>query len=154
MPANARVWVYQSNTILTEEQTAAIVNQGNEFINNWAAHGAALNASFDVLYKRFIIIGVDEKQAQASGCSIDKSLAFIKLLEQEFKLQLLDRMQVAYRKNDTIEVCSLKEFEKLANNGAVDAATIVFNNMITTKGEFDSDWEVPLKQSWQSRVLN
>jgi hypothetical protein len=154
MPANARVWVYQSNTILTDAQVATIAQKGNDFINGWAAHGAALNASFDILYKRFIIIGVDEKQAQASGCSIDKSLAFIKSLEQEFQLQLLDRMQVAYRKADTIEVCSLKEFEKLANNGAVTAATIVFNNMITTKGEFDSGWEVPLKESWQSRVLN
>ena len=153
MPADARVWVYQSNTILSEIQVASIIQKGKDFIEHWAAHGAALNASFDILYKRFIVIAVDEKQAQASGCSIDKSVAFIKLIEQEFNLQLLDRMQVAYRKGGEIEACSLKEFEKLANNGAVNAATIVFNNMITTKAGFDSDWEVPLKGSWQSRVL-
>jgi hypothetical protein len=154
MPGDARVWVYQSNTILTDAQAVSIVQKGKDFVKSWAAHGAALNASFDILYNRFIIIAVDEKQAQASGCSVDKSLAFIKAVEQEFNLQLLDRMQVAYWKADVIEVCSLKEFEKLANNGAVNAATIVFNNMITTKAGFDSAWEVPLKESWQNRVLN
>mgnify|MGYP000921115092 CR=1 FL=1 len=154
MPGDARVWVYQSNTILTETQVNTIIQKGKDFVESWAAHGAALNASFDVLYNRFIIIAVDEKQAMASGCSIDKSVAFIKAVEQEFGLQLLDRMQVAYRKANAIEVCSLNEFEKLANNGAVDAATIVFNNMITTKAGFDSEWEVPLKGSWQSRVLH
>lgn len=154
MPADARVWVYQSNTILTETQTNSIIQKGKAFVEGWAAHGAPLNASFDILYNRFLIIAVDEKQAMASGCSIDKSLAFIKALEQEFGLNLLDRMQVAYRKGDVIEVCSLNEFEKLANNGAVDAATIVFNNMITSKEGFDSNWEIPLKESWQNRVLH
>ena len=153
MPGDARTWVYQSNTILTETQVNTIIQKGRAFIEGWAAHGAPLNASFDILYNRFIIIAVDEKQAMDSGCSIDKSVAFIKSVEQEFGLHLLDRMQVAYRKADAIEVCSLSEFEKLANNGAVNAATIVFNNMITTKAGFDSDWEVPLKGSWQSRVL-
>ena len=153
MPGDARVWVYQSNTVLTDEQVTVISQQGKDFVESWAAHGAALNASFDILYNRFIIIAVDEKQAMASGCSIDKSVAFIKAVEQEFQLQLLDRMQVAYRKDEAIEVCSLKEFEKMANNGAVDAATIVFNNMITTKEGFDSAWEIPLKESWQNRVL-
>lgn len=154
MPSDARVWVYQSNTLLTDAEVNEITAQGKAFIESWTAHGAALKASFDVLYKRFIIISVDEQQALASGCSIDKSLAFIKSLEQRYNLKLLDRMQVAYRKEQTIEVCALSEFEKLAVAGAVTPQTIVFNNMITTKSDFDSNWEIPLQESWQKRVLN
>lgn len=153
MPSNARVWVYQSNTLLSEAEVNTILQKGKRFIESWTAHGASLNASFDVMYNRFIVIAVDEQQAIASGCSIDKSLAFIKSLEQECKLQLLDRMQVAYRHENTIEVCALPEFEKRAANGLVNADTIVFNNMITTKAAFDSSWEIPLKESWQKRVL-
>jgi hypothetical protein len=78
----------------------------------------------------------------------------MKMLEQEFNLQLFDRMQVAYRKEQAIEVCSLKEFEKLAAAGVVTSSTVVFNNMITTKADFDSSWEVPLLESWQKRVLS
>lgn len=154
MPSNARVWVYQSNSVLPEESRNVILQKGKAFIESWTAHGAALKASFDILYDRFIVISVDEQQAQASGCSIDKSLAFIKSLEQEFQLQLLDRMQVAYRNGNTIEVCALPEFEKRAVKGLVDSATIVFNNMVTTKEAFDSSWEIPLKESWQKRVLS
>jgi hypothetical protein len=154
MPMDARVWVYQSNTLLSEEEIRAIKIKGAAFIESWAAHGAALKASFDILYDRFIIIGVDEKQAQASGCSIDKSVGFMKALEQEFNLQLFDRMQVAYRKQQEIEVCGLAQFEKLAQQGVVTPSTMVFNNMITTKAAFDTEWEVPLQQSWQKRVLS
>jgi hypothetical protein len=154
MPMDARVWVYQSNSRLSEEEIQAIKIKGAAFIESWAAHGAALKASFDILHNRFIILAVDEKQAQASGCSIDKSVGFMKALEQEFNLQLFDRMQVAYRTQQDIEVCTLSEFEKLAKQGIVTPSTVVFNNMITTKAAFDSAWEVPLKESWQKKVLS
>ena len=153
MPSDARVWVYQSNTILSDAEVNAIKNEGVHFISDWAAHGASLKASFDVLFNRFIVIAVDEQQAMASGCSIDKSVKFVKELEQKFKLNLFDRMQVAYRKGNEIIVCSLSEFEKLANQGLVNESTIVFNNMVSSKKAFDVEWEVPLKKSWQNRVL-
>jgi hypothetical protein len=51
-------------------------------------------------------------------------------------------------------VCTLQEFEKLAKQGMVTASTLVFNNMITTKADFDAAWEVPLQESWQKRVLS
>jgi hypothetical protein len=35
----------------------------------------------------------------------------------------------------------------------VNESTIVFNNMVSSKSAFDKEWQVPLKQSWQSRVL-
>ena len=153
MPSDARVWVYQSNTVLSDVEMNAIKNDGAGFIADWAAHGASLKASFDILFNRFIVIAVDEQQALATGCSIDKSVKFVKELEQKYNLNLFDRMQVAYRKGHDILVCSLPNFEKLAVLGDVDESTVVFNNMVSTKQAFDSEWEVPLKQSWQSRVL-
>lgn len=153
MPSDARVWVYQSGRVLTEVEVDSLKEEGAKFISGWSAHGAELKASFDILYNRFIVIGVDEGQAQASGCSIDKSVGFMKQLEKEFNLSLLDRMQVAFKEEDKIISCSLNDFEKLADQGKVNETTIVFNNMISTKSGFDSEWQVPLKKSWQSRVL-
>jgi hypothetical protein len=153
MPSDARVWVYQSNTLFSDAEVKALLEEGIKFISDWAAHGASLKASFDILFNRFIVIAVDEQQAMASGCSIDKSVKFVKELEQKFNLKLFDRMQVAYRKGDEIKVCSLSEFERSAKQGLVNGSTIVFNNMISSKKAFDEEWEVPLKQSWQNRVL-
>lgn len=153
MPDNARLWVYQSNKILSDAEVKNFETEGAKFIDGWAAHGASLKASFDVLHHLFVVIAVDEEQAMASGCSIDKSVHFVKGLEQNLSLNLMDRMQVAYRSGNEIKVCKLSEFEKLAAQGLVNETTIVFNNMVTSKSAFDKEWEVPLKQSWQSRVL-
>lgn len=153
MPSDARVWVYQSNRQMADAEVDSIKKSGQLFLKDWAAHGANLKSSLDVLYNRFVVIAVDEQQALASGCSIDKSVRFIKDMEQQLNINFFDRMQVAYRDNNDIVACSISEFEKLASQKLVDGSTIVFNNMVTTKQEFDSQWEIPLKQSWQSRVL-
>lgn len=153
LPPNSKVWVYQCNRPLTESEKEIITQLGIQFIAQWSAHGASLKASFDIVYNRFIVLAVDEEQALASGCSIDKSVKFIKELEQQFNLNLFDRLQVAYRNGNDIVSCSLSAFEKLAEQGLVNQNTVVFNNMVTTKHGLDTEWEVPLKQSWQSRVL-
>ena len=153
MPPNAKVWVYQSYRALTNEEATEITKAGERFISDWAAHGASLKASFEIMYNRFIVLAVDEQQALASGCSIDKSVKFIKDIEQQFNLILFDRMQVAYRKENEIVVCKLSEFEKLAEQGLINETTIVFNNMVTTKTAFDTEWEVPLKHSWHKKMM-
>jgi hypothetical protein len=153
MPENARVWVYQSNRLLSEAEVSEAKQAGIHFLTDWSAHGASLKASFDILYNRFIVIAVDEQQAMASGCSIDKSVKFVKELEGQFGLNLFDRLQVAYRKENEILVSHLSEFEKLAQQGVINELTIVFNNMVSTKAAFDKEWEVPVKESWQKRVL-
>ena len=153
MPSDARVWVYQSDRVLSDAEVSALKAEGQKFIAGWSAHGASLRSGFDILYNYFIVLAVDEKQAAASGCSIDKSVSFIKELEKKFNLNLFDRMNVAYKNGNEIAVCTLSDFEKLAAQNIVTENTIVFNNMISTKAAFDKEWEVPLKNSWQKRVL-
>lgn len=161
MPAYARVWVYQNDKEYSAEQLQAVENAGIAFINEWTAHGESLKATFDILYNRFVVIAVDEQQALASGCSIDKSVHFIKYLEKQFNLNLFDRMQVAYRNGNEIKACHItKLLDELTSQSDIGndknklSEVIVFNNMVTTKAEFDTKWEVPLKDSWQSRILN
>ncbi|MBL7883439.1 MAG: ABC transporter ATPase [Bacteroidia bacterium] len=154
MPENARVWVYQSNRILTEAEITTIKKAAELFIVDWSAHGATLKASFDILHNLFIVIAVDEQQAMASGCSIDKSVHFIKELELKLNLNFFDRLRVAYIQQEEIKICHLSTFEELAKNNMVNEETIVFNNMVTTKRAFNHEWEVPLKNSWQSKILS
>jgi hypothetical protein len=153
MPPDARLWVYQNDRILSDEEVITIQKEGEKFISGWSAHGALLNASFEVLCNCFIVLAVDEQQALASGCGIDKSVHFIKQLEQQLHLNLFDRMKVAYRSGNEIRIVSFNEFEKEALAKNVNEDTIVFNNVVSTKAAFDNEWELPLKKSWQSRVL-
>ncbi|HET6244515.1 MAG: ABC transporter ATPase [Bacteroidetes bacterium] len=150
---DSKIWIYQSNRKFTDSEVAQITEKGSEFISLWNSHGNMLKAAIEVKHNLFVIFGVDEIQAKASGCSIDKSVAFIKEIEARLKVSLLDRMQIAYKKEDEITSSHLMEFELQLKSGHLNENTIVFNNLVTTKEEFDSSWELPVKDSWHKSLL-
>jgi hypothetical protein len=154
MPDSSRVWVYQCNRLLNEAEVNEINKMAQHFVPSWDAHGALLSSNITVLHHLFILIVVDEQVAQISGCAIDKSVAFIKRVEQNLNVNFFDRMNVAFIKDKMIETCSMQEFQTLINQGKVDDHTLVFNNLVSTKKEFDSLWQIPLHKSWHKRLLN
>ena len=150
---NSWVWIYQSNRPFAQEEQDKIQKTLAEFTAQWQAHGAQLKATSEIRYNRFIILMVDEVQANASGCSIDRSTGLIKDLEAEYKVNLLDRFNMAYKNGDEVVSCNRDEFEVLLNNGIIKPDTIVFNNMVHTKAELDTNWEIPFSKSWHARVF-
>lgn len=153
LPDNSRIWVYQSNRKLSDEEVAIISAKTTVFLEKWTAHGADLQAGFEVKYNRFIVIGLNQENASASGCSIDASVHFIQSLETEFDLDLLDKMNVTFYTGDYIAHKSLADFKKMAKSRSVSGNTIVFNNLVNTKEEYLEHWEVPAKESWHNRFL-
>lgn len=149
----SRVWIYQSDRQLSNEELKQIKEKGDAFVDGWAAHGSNLKASFEIFHNRFLVLFADESQTNASGCSIDSSVRFIKELEKDFKLDLFNRMNVAYEGTESIQTVPMKEFEQLIQSGDVTESTIVYNNHIQNLEEFKSKWEIPLKDSWHSRML-
>ncbi|PRY55133.1 hypothetical protein B0I27_10198 [Arcticibacter pallidicorallinus] len=149
----SRVWIYQSNRAFTASEAATIEKDLNAFAAQWEAHGAQLKAKGELRYNRFVILIVDEVQTMASGCSIDRSAGFIRDLEQEYGVNMFDRFNMAYKKNNEVYSCTREEFESLVQANEIDGDTIVFNNLVLTKGELDANWEIPLKDSWHARVF-
>jgi len=153
LPEDAKVWIYQSNRKLTDDEVERITLKCQDFIENWTAHSTPLVASFVIKYNRFIIFAVNQEIQQATGCSIDASVHFIQHLEQQFTIELLDKMNVTYRSGEHIAHKSLLDFKKMAKEKAVSEHTIVFNNLVNTKGEWEEFWEVPASESWHSRFF-
>lgn len=149
----SRVWIYQSNRAFTASEATKIEEDLQTFTSQWEAHGAALKSRAELRYNRFVILMVDEVQALASGCSIDRSAGFIREIEQEYGVNMFDRFNMAYKKDGEVYSCTREEFEALLQTNEIDNDTIVFNNMVLTKAELDSNWEVPLKNSWHARVF-
>ncbi|TVZ28250.1 hypothetical protein JM83_3364 [Gillisia sp. Hel_I_86] len=154
LPDSSRVWIYQSNRSFTELELQEITAKLEDFIAQWTAHGADLKASFEIKYKRFITLALDQQLNAASGCSIDGSVKFIMELEKKYNVDLLDKMNVSYKQGEFVAYKTLTEFRKMAKEKAVSKNTIVFNNLVTNKGEYLSDWEVPASDSWHNRFLN
>ncbi|WP_036384297.1 hypothetical protein [Muricauda sp. MAR_2010_75] len=153
LPDTSRIWIYQSNRSFTDEELQDIEQNVSNFLKEWTAHGAELQAGFEIKYKRFIIIGLDQTNASASGCSIDASVHFIQNLEQKYDVELLDRMNVSYKQGEFIAYKPLKDFKKMAKEKAVSKNTIVFNNLVATKQEYLDNWEVPASESWHARFV-
>lgn len=153
LPGDSKIWIYQANRKLSDDEVTEITEATKEFIENWAAHGKSLHASFVLKHNRFIIIAVNQEVQSATGCSIDASVAFIQSLEVKYGIDLLDKMNVTYRVGEFIAFKTLIEFKQLAKNKAVSENTIVFNNLVNTIEEWQDFWEVPANESWHSRFF-
>ena len=152
---HSRVWIYMSNRPFTDIEVSDIEMALIRFCKEWTAHGSNLSAKGEVRFNRFIILMVDEIQAGASGCSIDKSVHFIKEIEEEYNVQLFDRLLIAWMQDDEVKTTPFSEIEKLLEDGAISENTLVFNNAITTKKDLDQRWTIPLKESWMaSRIVS
>ncbi|QNM85906.1 ABC transporter ATPase [Polaribacter pectinis] len=153
LPNNSRVWIYQSDREFTNKEIEFISAKAEEFINQWTRHGDDLKGSFTIKYNQFLVLAVDESFNNVSGCSIDSSVRFIQQLENELQLDLMNKMNVTFKDNDTINLVKLSDFQNFAKERKVTSETIVFNNMVNSKEEFENNWEVPAKESWHKRFL-
>ena len=154
LPDSSRVWIYQANRSFSEQELEEIKQRLEKFITQWTAHGADLKASYEIRYKRFIILALDQKMNAATGCSIDESVRFIQDLEKDYDVDLLDKMNVSYKQGEFVAYKTLTDFRKMAKDKAVSPKTIVFNNLVNSKAEYLSEWEVPASESWHNRFLN
>jgi hypothetical protein len=150
----ARVWIYQANQQLSQTQLNEISAILEDFTTSWTAHNQALKANFEIKYDRFIVLIVDETQAGASGCSIDKSVHLIQELEKKFQINLLDRFNIAYKDGSVVKSVDRSGFEELMKSGAVTSATPVFNNMVSNYQDYQNKWETTIANSWHSSVFS
>jgi hypothetical protein len=153
LPETSRVWIYQANRSFSENEIEEISSKLDTFIENWTAHGGDLHSGYEIKYKRFIVIGLNQNLNIATGCSIDSSVHFIQQLEKEYNVDLMDKMNVSYKQGEFIAYKPLSDFRKMAKDKAVSKNTIVFNNLVANKAEYLENWEVPASESWHNRFV-
>lgn len=153
MPDQARLWVYQADRRLTDTESEQLRKAADAFLSQWAAHGQELVSSFDVQYNQFLIIAVDESVHGASGCSIDASVGLVREAEKLMGVSFLDRSKVAIL--DDLKVI-LKPFTSLreeVKNGQITPQTKIFNNSVSSLGDWRKHWLQPAGESWLSRYF-
>ena len=153
LPATARVWIYQASRPLASHQTVELLPALARFADAWTSHGHTLRASAEVLHQHFLVLGLDEAVAGASGCSIDASVRFVAQLEQHLGLELLDKSRLAFMQNGQIQLLDRRELKAAAASGTVLPDTLYFDNTLATKGELDTRWPRPAGQTWLARYF-
>lgn len=153
LPNESRVWVYQADREFTQNEIEHISAKALLFIENWTRHGDDLKGSFTVKYNQFLVLAVDESFNNVSGCSIDSSVRFIQELEKELNVDLMNKMNISFKDGENINIVKLPDFQKYIKENKITEETIVFNNMVNTKADFETNWEVPANKSWHKRFL-
>ncbi len=152
--ANTRIWIYQSDRKLTNEEVNSIRERVDEFLGQWHAHGKPLEAHFEILHHLLLVLQVNEAQAEASGCSIDKSVALFREIEQSYGINLFDRQRFAYEKDGEVINAHLSDLDDLVKNGEIGPETIVLNNLVQNEDEYKHNFRIPFDQSWHKQLLS
>lgn len=153
MSPTARIWIYQADRQITEDEKNKIENSAKEFLDGWAAHGNPLNSSFTVLHNKFLVISVDESYNLASGCSIDASVALVRNLEQQLNLNFFDRSKVAFLLNGEIFQSAMTDLKELVSEGKINADTTTFNNLVANVDQLNNQWKMPAGETWLKRYF-
>jgi len=153
MPDAARLWVYQANRALNEEEAAFIRQYTEQFLAQWQAHGNDLKSSYQLEYNQFLVISVDESYSEASGCSIDASVHLIKALEEKLGISFITSGQVAFMLEDQIKLFPFNKIKSQIEKAVIRPETTVFDNTVKDLGEFKRRWKAPSDQSWIGRYF-
>jgi hypothetical protein len=147
-----KIWIYLSDKELKGELLNSVLKAGNDFVQNWKAHEMPLNATFEVVNDRFIVVGVDETTYNASGCSIDKLLRLVKQLESDHNIQLLNRLLVGYKTQSGVEVVPSAMIKEKIAAKQLDENTLIYNVAVSDSKEYEN-WLQPLKDTWLKKFL-
>jgi hypothetical protein len=150
---DCRVWVYQANRILTAGEIEKLQKEGERFVISWTAHGQGLEARVFVMLESFLVIALNQSSPSASGCSIDKSVRWVREMEATLGLSLTDRLKIACLLDGNVILCDLNELSLRILDGTVQADTPVFSAAVTRLGHLRGDWLQPLNRSWAWRHL-
>lgn len=150
---DAKVWIYPSSRKFYADEMDEIQGKVRDFIKNWKSEDDKFQASFQLLYNRFIVLLADDSQSKLTLKDIDDSVAFILKLQQEYNVELLDKMNVCFKQGEFVQYKELKDFKTLLKNRAITGKTIVFDNLVSNKIDFEEVWEIPIEESWYNRFL-
>lgn len=153
-PDESRVWIYQSDRLLTEAEVPKINEEIEAFCAHWTSHNHELRAIGGVMHDLFVVLVVDETMSSASGCSIDKSVAFVKYLEHKYGFRLLERNNIAWLdEQEQLHITPLAELKNTVSAGQMTMDTRVFDNLVATRKDYIQRWTVPLGDSWMKRFV-
>ncbi|MCK6691969.1 MAG: hypothetical protein L6Q97_07690 [Thermoanaerobaculia bacterium] len=149
----SRVWVYTASRPLEVAEVRTAQEALNHFVRQWTAHNQALKAVAEVFQNQFVILMVDESQAGASGCSIDKSVHFLETLGQRLHVDFFERMRFAWADGGTLHFSDRDTLRARVGESKISDNTLMVNTLVQNKKELQEKWLIPFSQSWHRRLI-
>jgi hypothetical protein len=155
LPDEARLWIFNTDMPLDDQQIAQADTALGRFLEQWTAHRIDVPSGFEIREKRFILIGADTRTTGTAGCSIDSMMAFMRSLQQELGVTIIDAPDVCYRDETGVQCVSRNRFTELSTAEEVTTDTTVFDNTVTSVRDLrEGHWEKPARASWHGRAFD
>jgi hypothetical protein len=146
--------VYTLDRPLTEAEAEQACAALDRFTRQWTAHDQALRAGFELFDNQVLILLVDETQAGASGCSIDKSVHFLEALGAELGVDFFERMRFGWIDGGgTLRFAERAALSAERAAGRLPDDTPMLNTLAQTRQELQERWLLPLGESWHRRLI-
>ncbi|MEN9959132.1 MAG: hypothetical protein RLZZ474_1376 [Bacteroidota bacterium] len=152
MPGQARIWVYQASRSLLAPELDQIKQVLSQACQNWEAHGAPLQASFEIKYNQVIIIAVNEALNAASGCSIDASTRWFKALGETLQVDFFSR-DVAVVREEQVELLALGQLKSAVEAGILTHGDQIITPLLQSVEQYRKQWLSTADQSYLKRYF-
>lgn len=154
LPDDARVWVFAADRPLAPDAATQLLADVDAYLARWAAHGQPLTCGREWRDDRFLAIAVDQRDAHASGCSIDGMFRVLQKLESAIGASLVGGGRVLWREPDgSIRSGTRDDFGDLAARGDVSPDTHVFDPTVATAGDWRTKFERRAAESWHAALM-
>ena len=144
---DANIWIFPITPAIADPD--AMLRRIDAFLDSWAAHNTPVLAARELREGRFLIVAAD-KDAEKSGCSIDRLFALVRMMERELGVSMLDASLVYYRDAEGV----IRDAKRSELHDRANDSTIVFDTTAPTLGDLRrGTWERPARDSWHASLL-
>lgn len=154
LPDDARCWVFGARAPLDDVDAPRLLGAVDRYLKQWKAHGNPLISAREFRDEHFLVIGVDERASDASGCSIDGLFRVLQDVEKGIGTTMVGGGLVHFRDAGGMVHCVTRtDFAVMAQDGDVGRETTVFDLTVTTVGEYRARFEARAADTWHRELL-
>ena len=154
LPDHSRLWIFAADRKLSQDEAKELMKTVTDFLQSWKAHGAPVAAATEFKYDQFLVIAANPDVTAPSGCSIDALTRSLQEIGAMHNVNLMNSGQVYFEDAGAIAWATRPQFKQLARDGRVTLATPVFDNSLTTLGDYrGGKWHLPAERSWQRGLI-
>ena len=133
MSDQSKLWIYILDRDLSDDECHSMMKELKTFCANWTSHQESLKSEATILFNRMVIIGVDEAHREATGCSIDNSIHFLRQLGNAYRVGFFNRQICAVWNDGRPDFMDIKKLAEMYAAGIISDTSMVVDHLVKDK---------------------
>ena len=131
----SRIWLYISKEKINDITQNNISSLFKDFHKYWKSHGQPVNGQLKFIKENLLVVGADYFPNGMCERAVDAKVRFINKVNEEFNLDLLNRTNIAFVKENSTVVHNYNNLDAVIKKGLVNKSTVYCNNFSTKNSD-------------------